>query len=158
MLGDRHQETVCIDLLERSESQGSCGDLSGQSYHGNGVRIGGRDTRDQVGGPGSAGGEAHAGLVLRTCVSVRHVGGTLLVAYQYMPDGRVEKLVVDGDDTSSGISEDGVDTLVLKHTKQCLRTFHCRYLPRRGLSVPILRLVAPVQDGNLILLEYHRAQ
>ena len=124
VLGDGHQQAVRVDLLERPLSEGSGGDLPGESYHRHGVRVCGSDASDEVRGAGSAGRQTDSGYVLRPRVSVRHVGGALLVPDQDVPDVGVEQLVVDGQDASTGVSEYGVGASLLQHAKERFRASH----------------------------------
>ena len=124
VLGDRHEQAIRVDLLERALSQRPGGDLPREGDDRGRVRVRGGDPGDQVGGARSAGGDADARLVLGAGVPVGHVGGALLVPYEYVPDGRVHKLVVDGYDAAPGVSEDCVDALLLKHAQQCLGPSH----------------------------------
>ena len=60
--------------------------------------------------PGTGGGHADADLAGGAGVAVGHVRGALLVADQDVMDGELAQSVVDGEDGSAGIAEDGVVT------------------------------------------------
>ena len=115
VLGDRHHEAVGIDFLEGLGAEEVGADLSGECDHGDGIRIGGGDSGDQVGGSGSAGGETDSGGSGSPRVTVGHVGGALLVPYEDMPYVGLQELIVDGDDGGTGVAEYAADPSVLKH-------------------------------------------
>ena len=114
----------CVHFLERSETERSRRDLSGQDQHGDGVGVCRAHSGDDVGGTGSAGHQADPGLAARPGESVGHVAGALLVAYENVVYGRVQDFVIDRDDGSSGVAEDVRDIPVLQHFKQRSRAFH----------------------------------
>ena len=82
-------------------------DVAGDADDGNGVEHGGGDAGDEIGGAGAAGGDGHADLARGARVAVGHVRCALLVADQDVMDGKLAQRVVDGQDGSAGIAEDG---------------------------------------------------
>ena len=77
---------------------------------GDGVEHGGGDAGDEVGGAGAGGGDADADAAGGAGVAVGHVRGALLVADEDVVDGgELAQGVVDGQDGSAGIAEDGGD-------------------------------------------------
>ena len=72
-------DTLGAGLLEGSPAERLGGDLAGQHDDRNGIRVRGRDTRDQVGCPGTRGPHAGAESAARARVAVRHEGGARLV-------------------------------------------------------------------------------
>ena len=109
VLGDGQGDAGDVDLLEGVGAEDLGGDLAGDADDGDGVEHGGGDAGDEVGGAGAGGGHADADLAGGAGVAVGHVGGALLVADEDVVDGELAQGVVDGQDGSAGIAEDGGD-------------------------------------------------
>ena len=108
VLGDGQRDAGDVDLLEGVGAEDLGGDLAGDGDDGDGVEHGGGEAGDEVGRAGAGGGHADAGASGGARVAVGHVRGALLVAHEHVVDGgELAQRVVDREDGSAGIAEDG---------------------------------------------------
>ncbi len=107
VLGDGEGDAGDVDFLECVGAEDFGGDLSGDGDDGDAVEHGRGDAGDEVGCAGAGGGHADSDLAGGAGVAVGHVGGALLVAHEDVVDGEFAQRVVDGEDGSAGVAEDG---------------------------------------------------
>ena len=124
MLGDRHGDSVDIDLLEGILAQQGKGHVAGDGNDRNTVHIGSCDSGHQVGGSGAAGRHADADFSGRPGVSVGGVGSALLVGCQIVMDfvSVFVKSVIYIQDRTAGIAEHCVNTLFKQALNDDIRT------------------------------------
>ena len=86
VLDDRQGDAGDVGLLERVETDEVPAHLAGDGHHRHAVHVGVGDGRDQVGGAGTRGGQAHAHLARGPGVAVGRMTGALLVPDQDVVD------------------------------------------------------------------------
>ena len=114
VLGDGEGDAGDVDFLKCVGAEDLGGDLSGDGDEGNAVEHGCRYPRDQICCARPGGGHAYSDLSGGAGVAVRHVGRALLVAHEDVVDGELAQRVVDGEDGSAGVAEDGSDAFAYK--------------------------------------------
>ena len=133
VLGDRHGDAGDIDLLEGVASDEARADVAGDGNHRDGVHIGCCDAGDEVGRARSARCEAHADPAGRTCITVRRVSRALLVCRQNVMNAVavLVKCVVDVENCTARITEDGINALLHERVDEDLRTvlYHAKPPP-----------------------------
>ena len=111
VLGDRQRDPCDIRLLKCFGPDEGGSNLACNANDRRGVHHGRRDTRDHVGGAWARCRNGNAHAPARTSVSVRHMGGTLLVASQDMANRELRQCIVSRQNGSARISEHGGYTL-----------------------------------------------
>ena len=106
MLGHRQRDAGNVDFLKCVRAQHLAGDVAGDADDRNRIEHGGGDAGDEVGCAGAAGGDGHAHLARGARVAVGHVRGALLVAHQYVVDGKLAQRIIDGQNRAARIAED----------------------------------------------------
>ncbi len=109
VLRDRAGDAGGVGLLERVVADQVGPDLAGEGDHRDRVHHGGGQAGDEVAGPGTAGGEDHAGLAAGAGVAVGHVAAALLVPRNDESDRGVVELVEQGQHDPSDVAEHRVD-------------------------------------------------
>src|SRR5574337_95549 len=98
-----------VGLLEGVVADKRRGHLPGENNHGDRVHVGRGNAGDRVRGPRPRRDDDDAGPARGPRVPVGHVDRALLVPHQYVPHGRVEERVVDGQHRASGEAEYRID-------------------------------------------------
>ena len=111
MLDSSESHTAGVAFLEGVCTQVRRGGLGGQHHDGARIHKGGVDAGKGVGGARTAGHQGNAHFPGLAGIAVGHVGGSLLVAGQHYFNIRIENCVEHGDRRSTGISENGIDSL-----------------------------------------------
>ena len=114
MLDSSESHAAGVAFLEGVFTQVRRGGLGGQHHDGAGVHKGGVDAGKGVGGARAAGHQGNAHFSSLAGITVGHVCGSLLVAGQHYLNIRIENCVEHGDRRSTGISENGIDSLSLE--------------------------------------------
>ena len=124
--GDGLRDADEIGLLKGVGAQQRGADLSGDEHQRRGVhqRVG--QPRHGVRGAGAGGHEADPDAAADPGVALCGVYGALLVAHEDVAQAVavVVKRVVNGDDSASGVAEEGIYPLVQKRFDQGLRSRH----------------------------------
>ena len=127
-LGNGHGDAGDIDLLEGVLADQILCHVAGDEHNGGGVQIGGGDAGDQVGGAGAGGGETDAHLAGGAGITVRSVRSALLVGGEDVLDLLAVavqlKLIVDVQDGTARIAEDGINALLQQAFHQNLGCCH----------------------------------
>jgi hypothetical protein len=122
-LRDRLRYARDIDFLEGVLAEKLGRDVAGDRNDRRRVHIGRGDAGREVRAAGARRREAHADLAGRTGIAVSGMHGTLLVAHEIVVNlGRLVQDVVDVENRSSGISEDGIASLLLETLDEYLGT------------------------------------
>jgi hypothetical protein len=116
-----------IHFLEGILADGRGGNLAGDHHHGNGIHVGGGDTRHRVGGAGAGCHDGHADLAGTTGVGVGRMDGRLLMAHQDVLEILLlVDFVIDVEYRAARVPEDVLDTFVAQTADNDFRTgqFH----------------------------------
>ena len=125
-LRDRLRHTYEVDLLKGIGTQGANGHLTGNHHNRRRVEHGISDTRQRVGDTRATGHQGDTHLTRYAGITLGSMGSSLLVTHEDMVEtlllttGVVEKCVVDGHDTATGVSEDGLHPFCLQRPHQRL--------------------------------------
>ena len=113
VLGDRDRDPCDADLLEGVSADQGIRNIAGDCDHGNAVHECGGDAGDEIRGAGTARCKDDAGLAGSAGVSVRRVGGALLMRSQDVADpvSVFIQCVIQVQDSPSGIAKDRVDIM-----------------------------------------------
>ena len=106
MLGHRQRDSGDIHFLKCVRAEDLAGNVAGNADDRNRVQHCCCDAGDEIRRAGAASGNAHTNLAGSARVAVGHVRGALLVAHQYMMNGKLAQRVVCGQNGSARISED----------------------------------------------------
>ena len=111
VLDDGAGDTGDVNLLKTVPAeQGNC-HVAGDGDKGDTVKISVGDAGDKVGGSGTACGNDHTGFACDPGETVGGVGGVLFMGAEHMVEtvGVFVQFVIDGQDRTAGISENGFD-------------------------------------------------
>ena len=129
VLGDRHGDAGNVNLLKGITTDEAGADVAGDSNHRDGIHIRGSNTGYEVGRTRSARCQADAYLAGRTGVAVRCVCRALFVRGQNMSNAVAVfvKCVIDVQNRTAGITENGINSLLDKCVDQnlCAVLYHC---------------------------------
>ena len=129
MLGDRHGDAGNVNLLKGVAADEAGADVAGDGNHRDGIHISGSNTGYEVGRTRSARCQADAYLAGRTGVAVRCVCRALFVRGQNMSNAVAVfvKCVIDVQNRTAGITENGINSLLYKCVDQnlCAVLYHC---------------------------------
>ena len=115
VLGDGQGQAVGIHLLESVGADQGLGHLAGDGHQGDGIQLGISDGREQVGGAGPRGGDAHGRLSRDPGHALGHEAGALLVPGQHVVDaGGAGQGVVEGQDGAARDAGHGTDALAFQ--------------------------------------------
>jgi len=139
----RPGNTDDIHFLKGIIADKSGRDLAGYDNERNGIHVGGGYTGNGIGGSRSGCGDGDTDLTARPGKAVRRMNRRLLVTWQNMPNFRKRvELIVNIDDSASGIAEDRVNSFQLEAFQQYSRAceLHTINLPvgdgrKKNLSV-----------------------
>ena len=133
VLGDRHGDAGDIDLLEGVSADEARADVAGDGDHRDGVHISRCDAGDEVGRARAARCEAHADLAGGTGIAVRRMSRALFMCRQNVMNAVAVfiKCVVDIEDRTARVAENGVNALLYERVDQNLRTvlYHAKPPP-----------------------------
>ena len=133
VLGDRHGDAGDIDLLEGVSADEARADVAGDGDHRDGVHISRCDAGDEVGRARAARCEAHADLAGGTGIAVRRMSRALFMCRQNVMNAVAVfiKCVVDIEDRTARVAENGVNALLYERVNQNLRTvlYHAKPPP-----------------------------
>ena len=131
IFGNGHGHARNINLLETVLAQKAVGHIAGNGNHRHRVHVGGRNTRNQVGCPGSRGCQAHAHLARGPCITVRCMGSALLMGCKDMGNLilMLVQCVIYIQDGTARITEHSVHSLFLQtlNYNLCPRQFAHNY-------------------------------
>ena len=123
VLGDRHGDAADIGFLESVGADRRAAYLSGDGDDRNGVHMGVRDGRDEIGCAGSGGRHADPDLSGRHGVAFGGVAGALLVSHQDVADlVGIEERVVGGKNRTTWNPEYDVCPHALERSDERLRS------------------------------------
>lgn len=124
-LGARSGDADNIGLLEGVSADNGGQDLTGEDNHGGTIGKSVLHGGDDVGGTGARGDENDTGLTRGSSVALGHVAGTLLVSREHKVEVlRVVNGVKDGENGSTGVTEDSVDVVSQHHLVEDLSSRH----------------------------------
>jgi len=123
---DRPGNARGVGLLKGVVADQFGADLPGEGDHRRRVHHGGGQARNEIAGPGTAGGQDDADFAAGAGVGVGHVAAALLVARDDEADRRVEEPVEQGQDYTAGVAEHGIDTEIEQRIDNDLGACFCR--------------------------------
>ena len=105
MLGYRPGDTDHVCFLKSVVADQGGGHLTGNDDHGNGIHVGRRDTGNGVGRSRTAGRNGDTDFTCGSGVTVGSVNGSLLMSGKNMTNGGTHQIVINVDNSSSGVAK-----------------------------------------------------
>ena len=119
MLDNRQCNAGDVGLLERIGTDEVGAHLAGDGHHGHAVQVSVGDTRHQVAGARSRGGDTHAHFARRPRIPVGGMRSALLMTGEDVANIEVIESIVQGNDAPARITEDHIHAFAL----QCLEKY-----------------------------------